>query len=468
VLAATKECRRALALTVTSFGNHGNIIGRRVEPDIRVDTATPGAYVEISLSFSHQPTLGGPIILRYRFDPSAISPTYDKISKREWAIRVPTTLGQYQTHSLVPIDDIARLFPGIVAADNSLCNLEIGGYTGSAGGSVRGFVDTLRLPRDTTGAAAFDARRAITVQIGQSSPDLAVHAGLEFSKISHINGLAPNMPELPPGSGPITPLSVVEHIKNHGGVATYNHPFGTADGQPATPAEQEKKRVSIATKLISARVYGADVIEIGYNVRGGATLATHLALAEDLWANGIFITANGVSDNHVGTHASWITSRNRFTTVVYGASTNVSDQLAGLRAGNAFVSLLGSFKGEVMLSVDNALMGSVLIDPTSVANLLTISATDIPIGGKVDIVRCDVDYSGAASTGSSRGVILRSVLPYEVTNGNYQLSVASGTSCVYYLKVYDGSGAVVAFTNPVWVLKQESPTHPVPNDRKVA
>ena len=121
-----------------------------------------------------------------------------------------------------------------------------------------------------------------------------------------------------------------------------------------------------------------------------------------------------------------------------------------------------------MLSVDNALMGSVLIDPTSVANLLTISATDIPIGGKVDIVRCDVDYSGAASTGSSRGVILRSVLPYEVTNGNYQLSVASGTSCVYYLKVYDGSGAVVAFTNPVWVLKQESPTHPVPNDRKVA
>jgi len=107
--------------------------------------------------------------------------------------------------------------------------------------------------------------------------------------------------------------TVVPHIHSTGGLASYNHPYGASGGQGLSAAAQDRLLADVSAKLLANRALGTDILEVGYRGRGGWDLAHHIALWDVVSRNAVFLTANGVSDDHFGTHWAtlgndWITS----------------------------------------------------------------------------------------------------------------------------------------------------------------
>ena len=99
-------------------------------------------------------------------------------------------------------------------------------------------------------------------------------------------------------------------------MCSYNHPFGTTSGPTLTGAAYTTRLSAVAAALLANRAYRADLLEVGYEQRGGMTVAGHLALWDILLTAGVKVMANGVSDNHAGTLATWEASNRYFTDVI--------------------------------------------------------------------------------------------------------------------------------------------------------
>ena len=100
-----------------------------------------------------------------------------------------------------------------------------------------------------------------------------------------------------------------------------------------------------AKVMLGNKALGADLLEVGYPLRGQVNLAHHVGLWDVLSRNALFLTGNGTNDNHVGT--DWLhgtdSGSNNFATGVWAASHAQSDLLAGLVAGRAWCGSLSEF-----------------------------------------------------------------------------------------------------------------------------
>ena len=72
------------------------------------------------------------------------------------------------------------------------------------------------------------------------------------------------------------------------GLVSWNHPFGYNAGPLLSSAERTAKRRAVFSELRAVDVYGADILEVGYSLRGEVDATTHLALWDTFSRNGRF------------------------------------------------------------------------------------------------------------------------------------------------------------------------------------
>jgi hypothetical protein len=382
----------------------------------------PGAALQVDLS--HHPASGGRDAgryrLTYRFGPS----TGDRraAAGRDGTVDVPTPAG-WSTVDIRPVDDIAALWPDLVAEDNSLFRLRVG-VLGPGSAAFRQ-VSVTRARRGDSLALV----REVMGRYAERYPGRRQYAALEVSLVQHLNWFGGEL--VMPDYGARAPVkddaipaaeAMVRFSHRHGGVASVNHPLG---GSPA----------ATAAHLVATRALGADVVEVAYG-REQSTVDGMLQVLDACARNGIYVTATGVTDDHEGT--DWYGSKANWITRLWAPSVELPDLQAALRAGRAFAYKPDGWDGTLeVTAAGRPAMGAVAATGGR-AVPVTVTATGLPSGGALEVVTGRVDNAApapAVSTDRARG-------------GRHSLDLPAGS----YVRavVRDGVGRIVGVGNPFW------------------
>lgn len=453
----------------------GNLGGRTVRLDVlQTQGGGPDAYGGLRLRLSQHPAWqglpAGSPVLDYRFRGDITVPA----RRRQGLlgiVEIPVPAGTWTTVAVDPASDAAALWPELPAHDSSIVRIELLATSG-AQVPCEVFFGWLRLDYDTS-IDPIGLRRSVVDAYRTALAAPAVLDGMEFSLGPHVNGFGPGGrtyydygpvsafgPPLPADTG----TRIVQLIHGLGGVASFNHPFGTDAGVPSAAGQRTALRRTVTGQVLATGAYGADLLEVGFRQRGGVTLAEHLALWDVLTRNGRWITGTGVSDDHTGNNYAGFT--NRFYTSPWARSSAEPDLLEALRSGRSFVGYLGSFAGSLDLDLEGNPMGSVSVRTEAglTARSLTVRAGGVPAGATVVVRRGAVDYAGSASLDPATAVVAELPASAFAATGSAAVTVDTGTSAFFRVEVVGSGGRVVAFSNPVSQLREEPPA-PVPAAR---
>ena len=438
-----------------------NLTGQSLLIDVLLSSGWSNGYLELLVTTSFHPASGsrpaGNYTLSYRFIPGG---TTSRVANgNNGVIKIPVT-STWQTVTLTPSSDIAKLWPDLDYRDFAMWELNLSAV--STGDKVQGYFDYLRFKRTISGQALFSQQAAMQAALASKYPGVAQRQGLEVSLLlPHLNWFGPNV-TVPSYSG-ITYSNYQAYLRNTvipqihatGGLASYNHPYGY-DSPPELPQSQQDTMLSqTASTLLANKVLGADLLEVGYKLRQGVNVNHHIALWDVLSRNALFLTGNGVSDDHAGTN--WYGIGNNWVTSVWAASTGMPDLLASLVAGRSWCGSLSKFRGSLDLLVDGSVpMGAVSISSVT-SRQLAASATGLPSGAVLQVLQGAVDYAGQnALTANTK--LIGSYTPTQLASG--QIRQAVDTSAESFLRtqiISSTGGAIIATSNPVWLLRKPPP-----------
>jgi hypothetical protein len=328
----------------------------------------PDAYLEIRIVTSWRPTragrAAGAYIVEYRLGGPDAPGTY-AASGLVGAVTLPAVAGEWNSIQLDPLADIGALWPDVDGRDASLYDLFLGAASRNRTPAA-GCFDFLRFARSTQGDAPLERQAELMAAYAPKFPTVTQHPALEVSlHKDHVNtfGGSRTLPDYSPL--PILPTltdgaatrELIAAAHRNGGLASFNHSFGSGGGT-LSESQQDARMRALATSLLSERAFGVDILEVGYRKAAGITLSRHLAAWDVCSRNALFLTGNGVSDDHSG--KNWRTGTKNFLTWAWAPTTSEPDLLAALAAGRAFFGDLARFAGTIDLRVDGACpMGSV-------------------------------------------------------------------------------------------------------------
>lgn len=451
--------------------SRGSLAGQTLMVEVFPQETGADAMLEIRIVTSWRPATGsrsaGQYVLSYRIG-GPDRPGTRRGRGRIAVVTVPATPGEWNSLELDPAADLSAIWPDVDGRDASLYDLFLGAGSRRQR-RARGCFDYLRFSRATTGDVPLKLQAELMAAATADFPSVVQRAGLELSlHRQHVNWYGGTVTLPAYGSLPIVPVpedaaatrALVDDIHRTGGVASCNHLFhpktGLTRGLTAPP---ERLLRTVAMRLLDERAFGADVLEVGYRQRG-ATLADHVAAWDLCSRNGLFLTGNGASDDHHGT--DWRSSRNNFLTWAWAPGPAEADLLAALRAGRVFFGDMARFSGTLDITVDGACpMGSASVSREA-ARAVTIAATGIPAGGTVWLVQVPVDYAGAAVPKQHMRI---STFPDSAfKTGAATVTCDTTRSSFVRAEIVDGTGTQIAFSNPVWLLR-EAPPQPIPTAR---
>ncbi|HEU4425064.1 MAG TPA: hypothetical protein VFR67_21250 [Pilimelia sp.] len=442
VLSATAGAAGSGALWLDAqawnFTYRASLADTTLRLDVQPQAAGPDAYLVLELDLSHHPAGAGRPAGQYRL-AYHIGP-YQAIRRRAdglaGVVQVPAPLWRWSTVTLRPVDDIAALWPGLVAEDNSLHKLRLG-VASRRGAAARYAVDHLAIVRDQR-ERPMDLVRRVMDRYARAYPDRRRYAALEVSLVRHLNWYGADL-AIPDYGGVARPpvinseapaaAAMVEFIHSRGGLASYNHPlYG--------PREE------VARHMVSTRALGADIMEIAFG--SPESLASMLHVFDACARNLVFVTGNGVTDDHNG--IDWYANpKSNWITKAWAGSTELPELLAALRAGRAWCYKPDRWSGELELrAAGRPAMGGVVVTGQRRVPL-AVTATGLPAGGSLEIVTGRADRA-AAEPAVTNAVVPAARLPAR----GYEVDGAPGT----YTRamVRDRQGAIVGVGNPVWLL----------------
>ena len=357
---------------------------------------------------------------------------------------------------LTPANDIAKLWPDLQPGDTALCQLSLAAGS-RRGARATGNIDYIRFQRTASGNIPLQTQRAIGDALAPSFPGVTQHQGLEVSLYPrHLNwyGGTVVLPDygtagLSPSDDLVKTRQLVGMVHGGGGLASYNHMFGTSfAGTPLSTAKQETARINVVKQLLQNGAFDADILEVGYRLRGGVTLDRHLSVWDVCSRNALFLTGNGVNDSHEG---AWSGGAYTFVTSAWADDAEEPSLLAALASGRCTFDDQDRFAGTLDLSVDDVCpMGSVSVSSLATRRL-RIAATQIPVGGSVALVQGPVDRPGPTITdpGTTRTTIPASGF----AAGPVPVDVDTSAARFVRVEILDSTGLFVAGSNPVWMLR---------------
>ncbi|HET7475575.1 MAG TPA: hypothetical protein VFJ97_06065 [Dermatophilaceae bacterium] len=440
---------------------HFNLDGQTWTFEVLAASGNPASgYLELLMgTSSHPSTAGRPAgvyTLSYRFGGPGV-PGTRHAQGTLGVINVPVTPGRWSTVSITPTDDIANLWPDMLARDFASSSLTLNAV--SNGGSVSGHFDYLRFTRlNTSGDVPLQNQRELMAAYRSRYPAVHHYQGLEISRGPlHVNWFGPGVSlgdygNMPPDGYLAFVQQQITRIHAAGALASYNHPYGGFRGPLLPATQQDAGQAALAQALLANNAMDCDIMEVGYPARAGYNLAHHVGLWDVLSGHARFLTGNGVSDDHVGT--GWAASLNNWVTSVWAPSPSLTALIPALRRGRAWTASVSRFGGALDLQADGSVpMGSVSV-ATVPKRSLRIVATALPPDAVVEVVRGKVDYTNgpAATLGVVAAIPAGSFL-----SGAVRQWIDTTSSCFVRTQVRAADGVVIALSNPIWLLRETPP-----------
>ena len=443
-----------------------SISGFTIRQTVTRATLSGGATYEITVPLSYHPATGGrpagQYTIVYRFGGTAgrsVQGLTGTVSAPAPAAGAVLTLS--------PETDAAALWPELLAIDNGAAGLSFTARSPHRGAVADVTIGSTTFARARSTAAAVIADQARVVAAYQPQhPGLTARASTEVS-ISHPHANPFGLPQWLPDYGSLPTAhdaqyrAIVDQVHAGGGVISWNHPFGDDNPPLLAPAARDTKRRQVFADMLAVDLFGMDVVEVGYNSRGGVDAATHLALWDTFSRAGRFLTGNGTSDDHSG--KGWKNLNNGYATGLWAASTSDAAVSTALSTGRAFAVHAGRWPGgEIDLLVDGTVpMGGVSVGGAGTRQL-AIAATALPAGSSVQVVSGPVDYTGAVDPGTT---VVSTLTAAAFAHGPVTMPVSASASRFYRAQVVSSAGVLLGSGNPVWLLR-ESPPVPVPPGRR--
>lgn len=343
------------------------------------EAAGPDArgFVELGLS-EHPPPGGGepePHVVRYVLANGGAP----ERSGLVFSVPLAWKPGRWNHYALDVSADAARGFPESVPGDDALAGIAVG-VEARRGARAAVRFDSLRLEQSSRGAAAFAEQRALIDEVAAGRPAVRQLQGVEISYgAPHLNEFTVDTvlhdydawlagSGLLDAAGRLTDPEafrrqlvrrVVDDAHRRGGLVSYNHMLGALVAGWGPPKRDPGE---VLAELTHDRLFGADLLEVGYRHRGGRPLADHLWVWDQLALAGLLPIGVGTSDSHGGPTERWRTSPNNFVTWVYAPAREKAPLIEGLRAGRAFFGDPTRFAGTLDLAApDGARMGHVVV-----------------------------------------------------------------------------------------------------------
>jgi hypothetical protein len=458
---------------------HDNLTGQSLSIDVLLDSGWENGYLELRINSSFHEASGGRgagfYNLNYQFVPGdhAGGRTSDgNLGIVTIPVR-PDRPGDWTTVTITPSDDIAAIWPDLDYRDFALWGLTLSAV--STGDAVSGYFDYLRFDRTNTGGEFLSQQESMAKALAVKYPNVVQIQGLECSWASpHCNWFGPNI-TVPTYQGvAMNTAAYLKYLKNTvlpgihsaGGLYSYNHPFGTPNGPLLSASAQSARLQAVATNLLPTGALGADLLEVGYPLRGHCGIGTHLGLWDVFSRNSIFLTGTGSSDDHFG--QDWRNIANNWISSAWAASTGIGDLTAAMAAGQLWCGSLAEFgspQTSLNLTVDGTCpMGSVSLS-TLTSRQLTVYATGLPSGGSLQVLQGTVDYAGTAHPVPDTAVIA-TYTAAELASGQATMAVDTSSESFVRTVVADASGTIVGASNPAWLL-QKTPPNGIPAPRQV-
>ncbi len=258
----------------------------------------------------------------------------------------------------------------------------------------------------------------------------------------------------------VTEVQAVNHVKKHGGIFAYNHPFESDKykRRSFTPEEINSIVMRDAASLISTRAYGASLMEVGFvEGRGYFGLAEYLRLWDLLSLGGVFITGYGDSDSHHN-NSGWFDGQNFATWIAadeaFSFPVPEEEFIASMKAGRAYAG-----------------------DPVHLTYGIEFSASGVPMGGIITVPDGDnaarkmTFHAAAPKIGSEVRVIADGELLHTeriVSDGEFVLDFELKPSrpvSFARVELYNPDGRCILLTNPIYLVRSEEFVGEIPECR---
>lgn len=423
-----------------------------------------GALFEVVVALSVHPAQGGrprgQYSLRYRWQQGATARRLTEGGGLVGVVLAPMPANG-ATVTLNPQADVAALWPSMLATDH--CSWLLSFVSTSPRKGVVADVNlrsvtVQRVRHDAAGVTAaqqaFRQRYSAAFGVtGVLSEELSM--GLEPPEHLNAFGFPPEfaVKSITPSNWEPYYRAYIGRAHAAGGAVSWNHVYGASAGPVLSAADQTTLRRQLYAQRTADDFLGADIIEVGYRVRGHMPLEQHLALWDTFSRRARFLTGNGANDDHSGN--DWPSLSNGFLTGIWAASSAAADLSTALRGGRAFTFHPRQLPAGLRL--DTLVDGAVPMGAASVNNAATrtiaIALQNLPAGCTVELVRSPVDFSFSGNDPAT--TVVRS---WSAAAGTSTLSAAVDTSSACFVRpqVRRG-GAIVGVGNPTWLLRSAPP-----------
>lgn len=430
-----------------------------------------GGRFEVVVTLSDRP--GGPRSLRYRFGAGTGRGLEQGGAVGVVAGPLPVAGGQV---TLDPVGDSRILWPADVPTDSGLVMLGVEATSPGPGVVVDVLVSAVQIVRTAHDAASVSAQMRTAVDAAlRHLPALSVQPSVEVSSKNlawpHLNlfGVPQRLPSsaaVPDAERAAWLRALVASVRADGGVVSLNHPYGVTgtDGTVVTGAVQAAQRRQVAAALLADDAYGCEVLEVGYALRGGHPITSHLALWDVLSRRGRYFTGSGVNDDHLG--GDWRLLGNGYgqALLLDGAPISLTSVAKALRAGRAFLVHPTRWPHAALdLRVDGFLpMGGADVSSRPTRRL-ELAAAHLPPGAEVRVVQGVVDRVGLDP-------LVQTVARWTATqfgpggSGVRALDLDTGRSSFVRAEVRQ-AGTVIGSSNPVYLLREPGPVQ-IPSARR--
>lgn len=180
----------------------------------------------------------------------------------------------------------------------------------------------------------------------------------------------------------------VQNTASVGGITSMCHPFGVKYTPQQNDSILDSRTDSLMNLLVANHVYGVNMIEVGYAIRGYADMKHHLQLWDKLTNKGRYVYGIGSNDNHGGT---WNTL-NSMTTIIWSQDSDAANLVDAMRNGQMYAANMKLWKNKFYFTAGGVPMGARVASPDSMV-YLQMSALNLPINSKVRLTQGLIDSS---------------------------------------------------------------------------
>jgi hypothetical protein len=446
---------RRVVADASNYGLNTSLDGTTIFIDVFPQSTGVDGWVDIQVQTSYRPArsgrAAGMYTLIYRIGGTRPAGDRQRLNALTALVVVDAADDEWTTLALDPVSDLNSFWGQVDFRDSALTEFSLAATSSDQVAATVVF-DALTFERvRRTSDQVLRTQQELVDMYAPQFPSVTQHSAMELSQNTpHLSWFGD--PNIWPAEDPAnTDIGLaISRIHDVRGVASYNHPYGSSGG-PYGSSQRTSKRRSVTSTLVKARLFGAEILEVGYlSGRAGMALSDYLAIWDVLSRNAIFATGTGTTDDHDG--RSWSKLQWRCITGVWSYGAGLKQLQRALRAGSAWFADMAAFDGTINLLADGYIaMGQAAVIEKS-RTVLDISVTDLPVNWSVVLVKGDVDEAGPSQPDPV--VATRTFSAAEVVGGALSIMVNTSSSCFARVELRDANKVTRVFSNPVWLLRQ--------------